>query len=131
MGHVLDSLLFCLRCFVGRSVCTWLPNTLQSVLVVLHLTALWRLERLYKAFNIPGSPEEKKSERLIVARRLPDVSNYRDVLRKLDRKYHDKVKRIVVDLQDIAHYDIFMSQASSDFFRTDELSGIISWTSKV
>lgn len=109
-------MFFQTRCFVHGFL-------IHFNLFCFHLTALWRLERLYKAFNIPGSPEEKKSERLIVARRLPDASNYRDVLRKLDRKYHDKVKRIVVDLQDIAHYDIFLSQASSDYFRTDELSG--------
>ncbi|KAL3879296.1 hypothetical protein ACJMK2_031597 [Sinanodonta woodiana] len=64
--------------------------------------ALWRLQRIYKAFN--------HSQFLVDAIRIPDVSNSRDVLRKFDRNYNFPTKTIIVDLSSTEAYNAFLSQ---------------------
>ncbi|KAK3594266.1 hypothetical protein CHS0354_023656, partial [Potamilus streckersoni] len=66
--------------------------------------ALWRLQRIYKAFN------DSRPQFLADAIRIPDINNSRDVLRKLDRNYNFPTKKIIVDLSSIEAYDAFLSQ---------------------
>ncbi|XP_060582121.1 glutamate receptor 4-like isoform X2 [Ruditapes philippinarum] len=75
----------------------------------LRQTTLWRLQKLYQAFS-NRIVDGRKQQFLIDAIRIPDVSNCREILRKLDRNYNFNTKRIVVDLYSIKDYDKFMSQ---------------------
>lgn len=78
---------------------------------------MWRLQKLYDVFNggQKSANGRKKVDRIIVAVPIPDVNNCREVLRKLDRNYSLKIKRIVVDLQHISHYELFLSQVKMKF----------------
>ena len=84
-----------------------LYNALSTI-----IAALWRLQRLYEAFS---NRDERSGEVpfLIDAIRIPNVSDCRDVLRKLDRNYNFDSKRIVVDLYSLNDYDDFLSQVSN------------------
>ena len=85
--------------------------TYFNQVLLLVYSALWRLQKLYDAFNDQSTrADHKKRELLIVAVRIQDVNNCQDVLRKLDRNYNMKTKKIVVDLHDISLFNRFLSQ---------------------